>query len=146
MMMRTLMGAALLALATGAAPAPKAGAELDLTFANLRSARGDLLVCITADPAYFPDCTDDPDKRFLTVPATQANLKVTGLTAARYAVSVHHDENRNDRLDTFAGIPKEGIGFSRNPGITFGPPKFDKVALAMGPGNSRQTVRMKYFL
>ncbi|WP_420607079.1 DUF2141 domain-containing protein [Novosphingopyxis sp.] len=145
MIERTIMGAALLALATGAAPVPT-GSELDLTFTNLRSAKGSLLVCITADPAYFPDCTEDPDKRFLTVPASKPILIVSGLAQARYAVSVHHDENGNDKLDTFAGIPKEGIGFSRNPKITFGPPGFDKVALAIGPGVTTQTVRMRYFL
>ncbi len=142
-MIERILFAAML-LAPGAAPAP-AGSELDLTFTNLRSAKGELLVCITADPAYFPDCTDDPDKRFLTVPANKPVLRITGLAQTRYAVSVHHDENGNDKLDTFAGIPKEGIGFLRNPRITFGPPGFDKVALAIGPGVTTQTVRLRYF-
>ena len=146
MIQRLLAPALLLALSSAAAASGPASSELDLTFTGLRSAKGVLLVCITADPAYFPDCTDDPDKRFLTVPATKPVLNVTGLRAARYAVSVHHDENGNDKLDTFAGIPKEGIGFSRNPRITFGPPGFDKVALAIGPGVTAQTVKMRYFL
>lgn len=150
MIKRLLSLGALAALApamalAGAAPASGSG-QLDLTFSHLRSAKGVLLVCITADPDYFPDCSHDPDKHFLTVPAGKPVLKVTGLPAGRYAVSVHHDENGNGKLDTFAGIPKEGIGFSRNPTIGFGPPGFDKVALTIGPGVTAQTVRMRYFL
>ena len=144
MIARVAMSAALLMVAIAGTPLPTG--ELDLSFTNLRSARGSLLVCITAEPAYFPDCADDPDKRFLTVPAARPVLKVAGLPAKRFAVSVHHDENGNDRLDTFVGVPKEGIGFSRNPRITFGPPGFDKVALAIAPGTNRQSVKLQYFL
>ncbi|WP_232343215.1 DUF2141 domain-containing protein [Novosphingopyxis sp. YJ-S2-01] len=144
MIARFAMSAALLAAATAAAPAPTG--KLDLSFTNLRSAKGNLLVCITADPRYFPDCTDDPDKRFLTVPAARPVLQLSGLPAKRFAVTVHHDENANDKLDTFVGVPKEGIGFSRNPRISFGPPKFDRVALPIAPGTNREAVKLQYFL
>ena len=147
MIARLVLGAALLAFATGAAPVTTAGDDaLELRFTNLRSAKGNLLICITADPAFFPDCSNDPDKRFLTVSARRPSLTVKGLTQPRYAVSAHHDENANDRLDTFAGIPKEGIGFSRNPRVTFGPPGFDRVALTIASAPHAQTVRMQYFL
>ncbi len=145
------VASAVTAAAAPAAPsvlgAPLLGdATLDLRFTRLRSDQGSLLVCVTADPAYFPDCSKDPDKRFLTVSAKRPELRIAGLRSARYAVSVHHDENGNDKLDTFAGIPREGIGFSRNPSIGFGPPKFERVALMLGPGTTAQDVRMRYFL
>ena len=40
-----------------------------------------------------------------------------------YAVSVYHDENNNDILETtrLFGIPIEPYGFSNNPTMTFGP-------------------------
>ncbi len=144
MIARLAMSAALLAIATGAAPLSTG--ELDLSFTNVRSAKGSLLVCITAEPDYFPDCTGDPDKRFLTVPAARPVVKVNGLPARRFAVSVHHDENGNNKLDTFVGVPKEGIGFSRNPRLTFGPPGFERVALSITPGTNRQSVKLQYFL
>ena len=52
---RLALGAALLAFATGAAPVPTATVDtLELRFTNLRSAKGNLLICITADPAFSP--------------------------------------------------------------------------------------------
>mgnify|MGYP001006949608 CR=1 FL=1 len=40
-----------------------------------------------------------------------------------YAVSVYHDENNNDILETAGlfGVPIEPYGFSNNPSMTFGP-------------------------
>jgi uncharacterized protein (DUF2141 family) len=52
----------------------------------------------------------------------------------------------NAKLDTFAGIPKEGIGFSRNPRLTFGPPSFASSGFAVESVPVSQMVRMKYFL
>ena len=49
------------------------------------------------------------------------------------------------KLDTTLAIPKEGFGFSRNPKIAFGPPKFASAAFAL-TSSATQTVKMKYML
>ena len=42
-----------------------------------------------------------------------------------YAVSIFHDENKNDKLDgNFIGIPKEDYGCSNNAKGFMGPPKW----------------------
>ena len=47
--------------------------------------------------------------------------------AGDYAIAVFYDRNDNQKLDTgMFKIPKEEFGFSNNPRITFGPPKWDK--------------------
>ena len=49
-----------------------------------------------------------------------------------YAVSVYHDENNNDKLDTnFMGIPKEDTGCSNNAPARFGPPKWEDAKFEM---------------
>ena len=124
----------------GAAPVGR----LDVAVDQLRSTRGSILVCLTADPDDFPGCVDDAQALTRTVPASAPDLAFDGLPHGNYAVSVIHDENGNARLDTFAGIPREGFGFSRNPPVTFGPPRFAAARFAIDGDAQRQQVRMRY--
>jgi uncharacterized protein (DUF2141 family) len=62
----------------------------------------------------------------------------------RWAVSAHHDENGNDKLDKNAfGIPTEPYGFSNNPKRGFGPPKFDEVSFSVDGDESKTTKRIE---
>jgi len=61
-------------------------------------------------------------------------------------VAVIHDENSNSKLDTFAGIPREGFGFSRNPAIAFGPPRFTAARFTLDSDAEAQQIRMRYIL
>lgn len=48
-----------------------------------------------------------------------------GLKKGEYAISLFHDENDNNKMDTkIFGIPKEPYGFSNNAKGFMGPPKF----------------------
>ena len=61
-----------------------------------------------------------------------------------YAVSVMHDENQNDKLDSnMMGIPKEGYGFSNDAVGTFGPPSFEKAKFQL-VGSQKIVVTMRY--
>ncbi|WP_336958291.1 DUF2141 domain-containing protein [Sphingobium aquiterrae] len=130
----------------GVAPADLAQ-PLTMQVDGLRSAKGVLRICLTRMPDHFPDCTGDPDKRHYSIPANgDRTLSVAQLPAGSYAIAVIHDENGNQRLDTFAGIPREGVGFSENPPIRFGAPSFRAAHFTVGGGPSRQQVKMRYFL
>lgn len=121
--------------------------ELRVDVSNLRSAKGMLFLCLSANPKHFPDCSGDPAAKTMKVPASQgARVVFPGLAAGRYALSAMHDENGNSKLDTTMGMPREGFGFSRNPAVRFGPPKFSQVAFAMTTESMSLPVRMKYFL
>jgi uncharacterized protein (DUF2141 family) len=43
-------------------------------------------------------------------------------------------------------MPREGFGFSRNPRLRMGPPRFTDAAFAVGETVVRQTVRVRYML
>src|SRR4051794_36156922 len=120
----------LAAQVTGAPPS----ASLEIDFQGLRNAKGIIRICLTRDPAHFPDCSGDPAALTQSVSASARAVEFGRLPAGRYAISVFHDENSNRRLDTFLGIPREGFGFSRNPAISFGAPHFDKVNIRIAPG------------
>ena len=57
-----------------------------------------------------------------------------------------HDANSDGKLNRFAGIPKEGYGFSRNAPVSFGPPKFAKAAFDVTGGDVVQQAKMRYLL
>jgi uncharacterized protein (DUF2141 family) len=135
-----------LALATGAALAGTATANstLEVSVSGLRNMKGNVLICLTANPKAFPDCSKDPNSFKRVVKATAAgSVGIEGVAPGTYALSLIHDENGNGKLDTAVAIPKEGFGFSRNPTITFGPPKFKSAAFIVN-GNATQSVKMKY--
>jgi len=127
----------------GAAPAGR----LDVAVERLRSTSGQIRICLTRLPANFPDCKGGSQIWTRSAPATGTPTIAFGnLPSGDYALSAFHDENGNAKLDTFARIPREGFGFSRNPAIRFGPPSFRQARFSIASGEIRQTVRMKYFL
>ena len=135
----------LLMLALTAAQGP---AELEIQVRGLRNMEGAVRLCLTRNPAHFPDCNRDPAALKRSVEAGRAaSIRLTGMAPGTYALAVIHDENGNGRLDKFMGIPREGFGFSRNPRIRMGPPRFEEVRFEIAAGGTvRQTVQMKYLL
>lgn len=135
---------ALAAVATALVGAAPVGG-LDIDIAQVRSGKGMLRICLTADPANFPACVDDRNAMTRSISADQHGLRVT-LPRGDYAIAVIHDENGNAKLDTLAGIPREGFGFSRNPPIRFGPPRFAAARFTLADDAQMQQVRMRYIL
>lgn len=132
----------LLALSGQAAPV-----EIDVQLQNLRNANGVVRLCLTRDPNRFPNCDRDPAAVSRTVPASAAGpIRFPGLAAGTYALGVIHDENGNGRLDTFLAVPREGFGFSRNPRLRMGPPRYEEVSVPVNSGRTTLVVRMTYLL
>jgi len=124
----------------GAAPVSR----LDIGIDQLRSSKGLIRLCLTADPDNFPACVDDARALTRSVPAGQQGLRLDGLPHGNYAAAVIHDENSNAKLDTLAGIPREGFGFSRNPVIHFGPPRFAAARFTLDSVAETQQIKMRY--
>lgn len=134
----------LIALPLVSARAPTTTLEIEVT--GLRDHRGMLHACVTRNPAHFPDCRSDSLAAMTSVPSAARTITFRGLEPGQYAVAVFHDSNSNKRLDTFLGIPREGFGFSRNPKLRFGAPRFQDVSFALAPGVARTNVRLQYLL
>lgn len=143
-MKHSLPAAPILYLALAAQAAPP---QLEVVVERLRNDKGIVHLCLTRSPAHFPNCGDDPRAVKRTAPARALGpIRLTGFQPGSYALSIFHDENQNGRLDTFVGIPREGFGFSRNPVIRFGAPRFEQVRLDLSGAIARQNVRMQYLL
>lgn len=133
--------APLLALAANT----QGASQVEVAIEGVRNGRGDLHLCLTRDSRHFPDCGNDPAAIKRTVPASTRQLTLN-VAPGEYALSIFHDENRDRKLDTFLGIPREGFGFSRNPRILFGAPRFRSVVIGIPQGFTRLSVRMQYML
>lgn len=149
----TKCAALILALAIGiaaldsAAEAAPSTATLEVNVYGLRSTKGNVLVCVTANPRFFPDCSKDPKSLRANIPADQsAHVSFNGVNPGTYAVALVHDENANAKMDMAVFLPKEGFGFSRNPVVMTGPPKFNSAAFAIDDDDVSQRVKMKYML
>ncbi len=143
----TGIGACLL----GAAPALSADGDatgaLTVKFEGLRSAKGLVRVCLTRDPKLYLHCDRDPGSFKASVAAGPgAHLDLADVPPGDYVLAVMHDENSNNKVDTMLGIPREGVGFSRNPAMMFGPPKWAAARFHVPSGPSETDVTLKYFL
>jgi uncharacterized protein (DUF2141 family) len=122
-------------------------ATLDVTLTGLRSTKGNVLICLTANPKFFPDCGKDPRAMKQSVTAAKAGtMQFANVTPGTYALALVHDENANNKMDVAVFLPKEGFAFSRNPAVVFGPPRFGAAKFVIGAGESSQRVTMKYML
>lgn len=139
-----MTGFALFLAAFADASTPAATFRIDVT--GQRSTRGSIHACLTRNPAHFPDCRSDPAAIVQTVPASAHAIIFRGVPPGHYALALFHDANANRKLDTVLGVPREGFGFSRNPKIGFGPPRFEKVSIELTPGFARASVRLQYVL
>ena len=140
--------AALSATTTGVAVnAAPAASTLDVNVTGLRSMRGNVLVCVTANPKFFPDCSKDPKSLRAKVSASDSsNVSFSNVAVGTYAVALLHDENANNKMDLAIFLPKEGFGFSRNPAVVTGPPKFKAASFLVDAAEVSQRVKMKYML
>jgi len=129
------------------AASPPPSAELDIAISGLRNQSGAVLLCLTQrSEAQYLDCAKDPARVMRVVNSGQADaVRISGLAPGEYSLLVIHDENRNGKLDTMLGVPREGFGFSRNPALRMGPPRYGDVRFAV-TGQSRQAVKLKYLL
>ena len=133
-----------LLLAALATPAAAESGVVDVTVTGVHNDRGNVLVAV-CDRATFlqPKCAyhgSAPAKPGAVL------IRVTGVPAGIYAVQAYQDENGNNTLDrNFFGMPKEGMGFSRDAPMRFGPPDFNDAAVTVPASGGALSFALRYF-
>lgn len=65
--------------------------------------------------------------------------------AGNYAIAVFHAEQGEANISYgFLGKPKQGVGFSNNPSITFGPPDFESALISVRTQPVVIPIQLKY--
>lgn len=142
MTIRRLLVPILLAIAPVAATAQSG--TLRVVVDNVRSAKGHVHVDLCTEQQFLKDCTVAADAA-ARPGATVVTL--SGLKPGRYAAQVFYDENGNRKVDrALFGVPKEGVGFSRDAPIRLGPPKWGEAAFDYDGREQTIRLRLRYFI
>lgn len=125
------------------AAAVLAAGPITFEIGNVRNARGKILVAVCPQNKFLKeDCIFNGE-----APARVGNVTVVvqNVPPGDYAAQAFHDENGNEEVDqNFIGIPKEGVGFSRDAKIVFGPPKWRDAHFIHQGAPALMRVRLRY--
>lgn len=117
---------------------------VQVAVANVRNDHGLVRVSICTWQEFLKqDCSYTG-----ATPARRGTVTITvpGVAPGIYAVQAWHDEfNTGHVQQDFLGIPREGVGFSRNPMLLLGPPSFNDSDFQVGPNGGRTGLTLRYF-
>jgi uncharacterized protein (DUF2141 family) len=124
---------------------PPAGG-VSIKIKGIEGNKGQLALLIFNGATGFPSDHTKAMKQAM-VPITGSTVVYTfsDLPAGTYAVTVMHDENKNNTLDTnMFGIPEEGIGVSNDALSMFGPPAFKECAFSHNGNTTSIEITLDY--
>lgn len=143
-------GLALLFAAGCGAPQPVAVVSgtgtLIVAVDGFRSEQGAAIISLFGGARGFPD---DVAASLVTatvaIHAGRAAATFAGLPYGAYAVSVLHDEDGDGQMATgLFGVPREGFGFSGEPGYRLGPPDYAEVSFLLVEPQRELTIGVRY--
>ena len=139
---------AILMAATVVTPAVAEGLTLKVRIDGFKSESGQVFVCLWEASNNFPKCAQSKSSKRVSVKIANGIAETTfaGLVdGKRYAVSAHHDENGNGKIDKNAmGIAQEGIGISGNPAFSLMTIGFSKNSFVMKPDLPPVPIHIKH--
>lgn len=138
--------ASLLPLGLGTAEAEEK-VSLKVRVDSLRNSKGAVQFSLYNKKGSIPDEKFKKyyRQRVILIVKNSSWVTFKDLPPGRYAVSVHHDENRNGKINKGLILPTEGVGFSnyKSVGLTnrpnFGKASFDVQA------PTEKSIKMIYF-
>lgn len=123
----------------------EAAGSITMTIGNVRNARGKVVVDLCPQERFLGDgCIHHAEAQ---ARAGTTVITIENVPAGNYAVQAFHDENANGEVDrAMLGIPREGVGFSRDARIGLSPPKWrDAYFVHQGRAEAIR-FRLRYFM
>ena len=140
-----IVGAILLSFSS--ASESEENCTLSVEFSNIRSKEGSLFIFLYNYENQFPD---NPFKYYEIKKDNISNkrllVNIPNLVKGKYAISIIDDENDNDDLDRFLGIPKEGYGFSNNVKPLLSLPKYQELLFEINQERMLLNLKLQYVL
>jgi uncharacterized protein (DUF2141 family) len=134
---------AALPLAFAAAAEANAG-NVSVQVDGLRNRKGQVCLSVFNSSRGFPG-DGGIKSQCAAIENDSVTVTFSGIKSGSYAIAVLHDENADGQANrNRLGIPTEGFGFSRNPGLRAGPPKFGDAAFVVAGANTAVQVQMRY--
>jgi len=115
--------------------------DLTVEITGITTDAGKVFIAVYDKQENFLKDTEKSLKTNVVVENKKAIAKFKGLKKGEYAISIFHNENDNNKMDTkIFGIPKEPYGFSNNATGFMGPPKFEDAKFLI---DSNKTIQIK---
>ena len=116
------------ALAFSVPLAAEKEASITVQISNLKTSGGEIRCALFRNAMGFPREPNRASARVVgTISARTAICRFDNVPQGRVAITAFHDENVNGKVGLrFGIIPKEGIGWSRNPKVSMRAPKFEE--------------------
>ena len=116
-----------------------------LTVSGARNADGVVRCGLFASAAGFREAGREAFEAVGKIAGGRAVCAFKSVPAGSYAAAVFHAEKGERKTDIgMFGKPKQGVGFSRNPSITFGPPDFNAAAFAVSNDPANLSIKLVY--
>jgi uncharacterized protein (DUF2141 family) len=114
---------------------------------NINNNKGKIGVSVFNSSDGFPNATNKAKYLVLgNIAGNASRIEIENMPFGEYAVSIIHDENENNKLETnFLGIPNEGIGMSNDAKGTFGPPNFEQAKFKFSKNNQAIQINTVYY-
>jgi uncharacterized protein (DUF2141 family) len=121
--------------------------NLNIRVDGLKNQKGQICLSIFSSSQGFPSNSKRALKaQCFKVTETPQIVTFPNLKAGNYAVAIFHDANGDNNLNSNAlGIPTEGFGFSQNPRIRTGAPKFGDSAVLVAGSSTDIQIQLQYF-
>jgi len=115
---------------------------IDFKLEGLSNSKGAIIVTVYNNEDTFLEEEFVMQKAY-KIARNNEVYSLTLLPKGEYAISVHHDENDNGKLDQwfFVGPPKEGVGVSNN-GEGF--PSYKKAKFQLNKNIADMIIKMNY--
>lgn len=141
-----ISGLAVIGVAIGGlVPAAALAGPLEVSITGIRNEAGIIRCGLFASPAGFREPGKEVSEATGTISRGRASCSFKAVPDGTYALAVFHAERGERTMDIgLFGKPKQGVGFSRNPSITFGPPKFEAASFTVGKAPLKLDVSLKY--
>ncbi len=119
-------------------------ATVHVVVTGVRNARGHVLVALCPKAEFLqPHCAWQG-----RAAAQVGDVAVTidDVPPGIYAAQAFHDEDDNGKLErSFLGMPEEGMGFSRDAKMHYGPPSFDDAAVTVRDAGTDIGFALRYY-
>jgi uncharacterized protein (DUF2141 family) len=129
-------------------PAPMASAgtgTIEAHVVKLRNNHGQVVCTLFTPSDKFPDQSHEGMTVAVPIKNRQATCHFKNVQYGNYAIVAYHDENHDGKFNqNWLGLPKEGFGFSDNPG-TLRKPTFNDAKFNVDQSVVQVTIKLNYW-
>lgn len=140
------LGVIMVATASDVSAESGGSASLEVVVSGLHSDRGQVRVFLFDSADGYPSKRERAaHKRAAPITKGAGTVRFSGLQPGTYAAFAFHDEDGNGSLQTnWIGMPKEGVGASKNAKGRMGPPRFKDASFRIKQGSAKISFKVTY--